>query len=271
MQHLSNVEMNNRGDVYALVRSNTCESQCSMCAFVWMDRERRYFVATGSSLNAGSPYVRQRWRQVNEEDPNADAEKVQLIVPQPQACEVYYSSCAKIDRHNRCRQDDLNMEKKFVTHDWEKRFNMSVFSMCVVDTWLAYNLITQQVTETQHAFYMSLAEELIDNKYDDAGSARNVVRNPLEVMGSPLMAKDGTSRCGLSVHVTPTKRKRKRKDGSETIQLLQGSCRVCKIKTTHVCSACNDEADIKKDMWICHPKTTRLCFAAHVDVSHLKM
>ena len=31
----------------------------------------------------------------------------------PRIAEIYYDAASQIDRHNRCRQDDLRLEKKF--------------------------------------------------------------------------------------------------------------------------------------------------------------
>ena len=33
-------------------------------------------------------------------------------------------------------------------------------------------------------------------------------------------------RCGIDLHVTPTKKRRKKRDGTETQYLLQGECKV---------------------------------------------
>ena len=44
-----------------------------------------------------------------------------------------------IDKHNRCRQDDLNLEKKVATHSWDKRVGISIFGMYVVDAWHMYH------------------------------------------------------------------------------------------------------------------------------------
>ena len=83
----------------------------TMVAFVWLDCNRRNFIATLSSLQEGLPYIRYRWRQVDQ-TPNSDAERVELSVPQSKESEVYYSACAKFDGHNRHRKDTLNLEKK---------------------------------------------------------------------------------------------------------------------------------------------------------------
>ena len=63
-----------------------------MMAYVWMDRDRSYFIATSSSLTEGTPYERQRWRQVDRTI-NTDSECVTLTVPQPKSCEFYCSAC----------------------------------------------------------------------------------------------------------------------------------------------------------------------------------
>ena len=88
-----------------------------------------------------------------------------MTIPQTITAELYYSSCGKIDRHNRCRQESLEIEKKLGTKDWSKRFNRSVFEVNVVNIWLAYQGITK-TAENQDDFYNYLAEEMIYNIYD---------------------------------------------------------------------------------------------------------
>ena len=75
-------------------------------AFVWVDRDRRYFTSTASPLTDGVAYSCWRWRQpeLSLEDMglpnNQDAVRQQLTVPQPKACEIYYNTCGAIDQHN---------------------------------------------------------------------------------------------------------------------------------------------------------------------------
>ena len=108
---------------------------------------------------------RSRLRQVEDVDTNADPVAVDLVIPQPKASEIYYSCCAKIDQHNRSRQDSLDLEKKLGTQEWDMRANLGIFGMCVVDAWLCYKN-TLETSELQEDFYLSLAEELINNNYD---------------------------------------------------------------------------------------------------------
>jgi hypothetical protein len=67
---------------------------------------------------------RSRWHQL-EDGP----ERVELVVPQPQAAEVYYTACAQIDRHKRSGQADLDLEEKVGSHDWSFRVNCTVLGM----------------------------------------------------------------------------------------------------------------------------------------------
>jgi hypothetical protein len=56
----------------------------------------------------------------------------------PEAAELYYSCCAKIDQHNRCRQADLEMEKRFPVKEWSFRVNSSLLAMIFVDSWMEH-------------------------------------------------------------------------------------------------------------------------------------
>lgn len=267
--YLSALELVERGDRCGLIAKDP-DGIPKMLAFVWMDRNRRYFIANTSSLQEGAPYSRIRWRQVDTMA-NADASRVELTIPQPIACEIYYDTCAGIDRHNRMRQDDLMLERKLGTVDWSMRVNLSLFGMCVVDAWLVYSKCTE-ADEKQRQFYELLAEEMIDNQHDQVRTRGSLESATL--VGSPeLVTASGHLRSGISAHITPTKRKRKTKDGQNTRFMLQGRCVVCGMKTTQVCSECQDadaaEGDIvAHEPWICKPTTFRSCFATHMKDTH---
>eukprot|EP00170_Pyropia_yezoensis_P001789 contig_7652_g1793 len=75
-----------------------------------------------------------------------------------------------IDRHNRCRQDDLRLEHKLVTYDWSMRVNLSLLGICVVDAWLLYSGARGAAAAlAQSQFYEDLAAQLIDNAFDTVG------------------------------------------------------------------------------------------------------
>ena len=165
-------------------------------------------------------------------------ERVDLEIPQPKACETYYSTCAAIDQHNRHRQDTLQLERKLKCHSWHIRVGISILGIIITDTWQVYKRATR-TTETQKIFHSYLAEELIDNRQD---TNLRILRSPSQnstnlstLFGSP------TVRSGLGIHLTPTKRKRKC-NGQEMRQLFQGRGCIegCGKKTTFQCSACVD-------------------------------
>jgi len=156
MSALSALEVDTRGD-HATFTHSTPEGTMKLMALMWVDRERRYFVSSTSTSLPGNPYDRVRWLQMGE-----DAERVALKFKLPQVAQAYYECCAQIDRHNRCRQNDLQLEHKLPTHDWSMRVSVSLLGMCVVDSWLLYSGARGETAAlTQRQFYEDLAAHLI--------------------------------------------------------------------------------------------------------------
>jgi hypothetical protein len=91
MAYVKNIEMQSHGEREGVVCRDK-HGVPKLMAFVWMDRDRKYFIASLSSLRKGTGYVRDRWRQVDT-SPDADAEWVELTVDQPEACQHYYQAC----------------------------------------------------------------------------------------------------------------------------------------------------------------------------------
>ena len=67
-----------KGDRHGVVTFDE-ESGCQLLAFVWSDRDRRYFISTCSSLASGTVIERTRWKQVDA-TPNANPERKELTV-----------------------------------------------------------------------------------------------------------------------------------------------------------------------------------------------
>ena len=107
MEYLSNIQFHNQGDMCGLLTRPVDRTNPVLGAFVWMDRNRRYFICTGGSMEKGRTYTRTRWRQ-EEPAPNADPNMVELTIPQSITVEIYYSACGQIDRH-------IGAAKKFLT------------------------------------------------------------------------------------------------------------------------------------------------------------
>ena len=118
---------------------------------------------------------------------------------------------------------------------------------------MAYQGIIR-TAETQAGFFNYLAEEMIYNTYDRfmmwsaEGRRRTIVESDEETFddNNPLFGRiNGAPRCGIDQRVEPTKKMRKKRDGTETQYLLQGECKVYRKKTTHVCSDGADTDAVK--------------------------
>jgi hypothetical protein len=199
-------------------------------AFTWVGRDRRYFVSTCSSLAPGTPYTRSRLRQVSVE-PNAPPEVVELTVPQPQAAEINNSACGMIDRYNRCRQDDLQLERKVKTMPSWRRVNLFILGMCVVDAYLVFKSAACNESITQRDFYLELAHQLIGNVFDSVGL------RALQVIATErIVSNEGELTSGVDTHLTRVKSTKRKSDGPFTTNRALGRCRVCKVKSTSMCS-----------------------------------
>ena len=80
------------------------KNELNKFAFVWVERDWRYFVSNTSFLKPGIPYARDRLRQVDD-NPNAYLFCVEFDINQPRVDEIYYCSNLKIDESNHTRKD----------------------------------------------------------------------------------------------------------------------------------------------------------------------
>jgi hypothetical protein len=65
-------------------------------------------------------------------------QRVTFKIKLPLVAELHYDCCAMISRHNRCRQEDMMLELKFVTRDWSVRVEHSLLGMIIVHSLLLY-------------------------------------------------------------------------------------------------------------------------------------
>ena len=167
------------------------------------------------------------------------------------------------------------LEVEVQTKNWSVRVNVSIFAMCVVDCWKVWKLMSLRVTsddciETQKQFYSRLATELIDNNFDRIGGIRRFSREESNIPVVVAECFDATTmlpRSGISTHLTPTKRRRRTKDGEYTSFTFQGHCIICGNKTRYQCSKCRDGAHLfQKDNigYLCHTQNGKLCFMHHL-------
>ena len=96
--------------------------------------------------------------------------------------------------------------------------------MNVVDVWLSYQCITR-TTDIQSDFYNYLSEEMIYKIYNrfiishSEGRRRKIVDSDDDYVDdkNPLFVWiNGAPRCGIAQHFTHTKKRRKKRDGTET-------------------------------------------------------
>jgi hypothetical protein len=84
----------------------------------------------------------------------------------------------------------------------------------------------------QPTFYETLALELIDNDFDSIG---------LRARGGKNVPSQLTPTCGTGPHATPTKKRKRDKEGQEKTSRGQRNCVVCGGRTTKVCSPRREE------------------------------
>ncbi len=89
---------------------------------------------------------------------------------------------------------------------------------------------------------------------------------------TPAAIDRGLASAGLHAQLTPTKKKRKRRDDTITNYMLQGKCKICGEKTTFMSSLCvvaRDESPLgSKTSWLCYTSKGKLCFQLHIDTHH---
>ena len=268
MPHLSNVELPaGKGDRRGLCTVDQATG-ARLLAFVWSDRDRRCFISACSNIQDGTPIDRWRWRQVNQE-PNANADRVNISVRQPRACETHHSGCQGIDRHNRSRQAGLKLEKKAQAQSWDKRINTSLFAVIVVDSSHLFKGIHAGASyfSTERQFFERLSEQLIDNTFDTR-SLRDRKRPPQALVDRDVNLPDTIPSSLQLLGVTPTKRHKK----NHAKHLLQGRCLICRGESTHVCRECQSAVGpmAKKQVWICH-KAGHVCMGRHILAAHPDM
>jgi hypothetical protein len=228
------------------------DGKIAAMAVVWDERGRRYFISTASSVVEGAMCSRTRWRQLE-----GSAQRITIVVKQPRVAELYYSLSSVIDRHNRCRQDDLMLERKYQTQDWSVRVCHSLLSIVGVASWLLYAGARGPLRSMkQRTFYETLALELVDNDFDSVG---------LRARTGGSVPGQLTPTSGIGAHTTPT-RKRSDKDGREQAFRAQRNCVICGVRTTKVCSSCR--VGRQGEVFACDSWKVRVCFSSLARAEH---
>jgi len=143
------------------------------------------------------------------------------------------------------------------------RVNLSLWGMCVVDSWLLYSGAGgANAALTQRKFHESLAAQLIDNTFDTIGVRARATPSSAQVeeVGASL-------RYGVGILLTPMGKRRSGASVGDGDHQAQRNCCVCKRhKSSPVYTGCRGGFD--GDMFLCGPKIGRSCFEAHLRTVH---
>ena len=135
-----------------------------------------------------------------------------------------------IYRHNCSRQATLNTKRKYGTHNWDLRVNLSILSIIVVDTWcVVKGTLASRLNNSEDDFYTKLDDKMIDNTMYEAQRTRGRTSNFIYTTWriSLLHTHDRRVSSGVGVHVTSTNKKRNNK-GYCTNYMQQDWCSDCK-------------------------------------------
>jgi hypothetical protein len=160
-----------QGDSFCMINTDPSTGK-SMAAVVWTDRRRMSFITTQGKTTNGDHHTRTRWRN-DDTDPGYGMELIQQDIAQPECVKAYYQFNDLVDRHNRRRQDDLNLEKKFEVKEWTMRVISTLIGMLTVDAYLFYKhtRVFSQEELTQKQFVRYLASEMVHNSFDNLSRA----------------------------------------------------------------------------------------------------
>ena len=253
MEVLGNVTLPKRGCRSVLASINDDTGETELVAIAWVDRNRRFFIATTCGLGDGEMIQRKRLRQLDKSG-RVLPDKVIIEVPQPKAIAKYYKGAGTIDRHNRLRADELWLDRNLGTKHWDKRFNIGVLGIICVDAFLFF----QQVVSANNRmtscfeFFGRLADELIDNQEDCRVTRTLAASQDIAVIAMPMVRKT----------------LKKKGKGNHRAQGRCG-CKGCTKQTVYVCSKCTHPTDPdQKQFWFCKTVEGSECFAKHVHNKH---
>mmetsp|Transcript_13087 Transcript_13087/g.15367 ORF Transcript_13087/g.15367 Transcript_13087/m.15367 type:complete len:489 (-) Transcript_13087:196-1662(-) len=198
MAYLSSREVIERGNSNALYTKDE-DGEVALLAGMWVDRDRRYFVSNTETMEGVEPIFRIRWRQADS-TLNAEPERQELTLDQPSLVKCYYDVCSSIDRHNKQRQDDLELKRTVNTKDLWKRVCLSIFGMILVDTCNFHQACVHpsDIDSDPDTFWTGLAEEMVDNHLDGRS---------LRTRRSDVAASDSSCTNNIATHLTPTTEK----------------------------------------------------------------
>ena len=240
------------------VGMTTTVDNATIMAYVWSDRDRRFFVSTAGSMEEGAPYERIRWREVGDEGGERKAERVHVAVPMPKATEKYFDAANMIDHHNRIHEE-CGIDKRFRTNDWAIRVNFAILAMLFTDTWLLYKACKGEKNKhSPRTFFQKLATELIDIDIDGKKGTTTRQAKRQKVENTIVTIK----------HLEQGRTKQRRKGAPNHARQMR--CSICTLHTTTVCLRCSNsrQGNACKEVFVCCISKGGKCWEKHKQLFH---
>ena len=122
MKYLSEKLVKQRGDHFTMV-SKSENGGKGIMALSWVDRERRHFILTIGTTLSGQTIYRERMRKVGHVTKKSDHQDADY------RCMSGMIFCSLTDwSSNRCRQDELKLERNFEVKECSMHVNTSFWS-----------------------------------------------------------------------------------------------------------------------------------------------
>jgi hypothetical protein len=106
-------------------------------AIGWNGHWHEGFITNCGPVAAGKPANKRRQRTGDSEDGRNDF----MPAPRPSNLEHCCEIAGYVDRHNRCRQSMLRLQKTLKTKNWATRVQLEVLGTAVVDACLTYRML----------------------------------------------------------------------------------------------------------------------------------
>ncbi len=171
-----------------------------------------------------------------------------IPISRPKIIEIYQEAAGVIDQHNKIRQRNLGLEKRWVTMRWDFRIITSIFGIVEVDSYLIAKHVITGFSMSNPDFVNVLSMQLIQMGQATIGPPSRAIAN-----------FTGTHRL-----VSYGRYAYQNKEGELREGARQQNCKWCAwkslrsmVKTSFYCEEC--------DLALCHPTfTTRNCFQNHI-------
>ena len=256
---LENIVLTHRGARFVLCCIDEETGETEYVAVTWLDRNRRFFIATVCGLGEGTEISRLRYRQVDE-NPEADPDQVMINVNQPLCVESYYDGAGAVDQRNRLRAAELRVDKSLATKDWSRRVNFGIWGVAVCDSYALYQQVVHADLRfsSPHEYFCKLADELIDN-------TEGVRVTRASAQGAQREEEPAAAARPKQV---PQTKKKKSESSKGKARRANGRCKLstCSEYSSYICSECTTN---HVQYYVCCEATTgRKCWEQHLREEH---